>query len=76
MKEVLKGVHLFKEECGGTVEVVWRKKDGTPVKNVTMEILKPRTPQEHLEDETTRLGKEEVTKNQNETRHTNTRPWR
>ena len=59
MKEVLKGALLFKEECEGTVDVVWRKKDGTPVKNIAEEIGKSRTPQEYLEEELARLEKEE-----------------
>ena len=29
MKEILKGALLFKEECEGKIEVVWRKEDGT-----------------------------------------------
>ena len=54
MKEV-QGALLFKEECEGTVDVVWRKKDGAPVKNIAEETGKPRTPQEHLEEEIARL---------------------
>ena len=64
MKEVFKGAQLFKEECEGTVEVVWRKKD--------------RTTHKHLEDEIARLEKEETAKNQNMTnvrRWSTSYPW-
>ena len=51
MKAILKGALLFKEKSEGTVEVVWRKKDGTPVKNIVKEIRKPKTTQEHMKEE-------------------------
>ena len=50
MKEVLSGMQLFKGEFEGKVETGYRRKDGTPVKDIANATRKLRSPQEQLEE--------------------------
>ena len=57
-------MQLFKGEFEGKVETGYRRKDGTPVKDIANATRKLRSPQEQLEDEIVRIERDEERKAQ------------